>query len=166
VLYLLDANVLITANSTYYSIDQVPEFWSWIQHQGQNENIKIPLEIMEEIQAGGKDPLLDWISDKERQTALLLDERVKPELVQRVVDDGYAKDLTDEEVEKLGQDPFLLAYGLAQPNRCIVTTEVSKPTATRHNRRIPDVCTTLSLKCCGPFQINKALGFKTSWKKP
>ena len=26
-LYLLDANVLITANLTYYPLDQVPEFW-------------------------------------------------------------------------------------------------------------------------------------------
>jgi hypothetical protein len=33
-LYLLDANVLITAHNTYYAIDQVPEFWEWIAHQG------------------------------------------------------------------------------------------------------------------------------------
>jgi hypothetical protein len=168
VLYLLDANVLITANSLYYPLDQVPEFWSWIQHQSEAGQIKIPLEIMEEIQAGSKnkDPLLDWINDKQRQAALLLNETIDPELVRRVVSDGYAKNLTDEEVEKLGRDPFLLAYGLAHHDRCIVTTEVPKPTATKHNRKIPDVCKTLSLECCGPFQLNKALGFKTSWKKP
>lgn len=28
-LYLLDANILITAANTYYGISQVPEFWSW-----------------------------------------------------------------------------------------------------------------------------------------
>lgn len=110
--------------------------------------------------------MLDWIDDKERQTALVLNESIKSELVQRVVNDGYAKDLTDEEIEKLGRDPFLLAYGLAQQDRCVVTTEVPKPTATRHNRRIPDVCNTLSPECCGPFHLNKVLGFKTSWKKP
>ena len=42
-LYLLDANVPITANNTYYPIEQVPEFWGWLQHQGQQGNIKIPL---------------------------------------------------------------------------------------------------------------------------
>ena len=33
-LYLLDANILITAANTYYGISRVPEFWSWLQHQG------------------------------------------------------------------------------------------------------------------------------------
>ena len=32
-LHLLDANVLITAHNQYYPIDQVPEFWGWLQHQ-------------------------------------------------------------------------------------------------------------------------------------
>jgi len=166
VLYLLDANVLITANSTYYPIDQVPEFWGWIQHQGEAGQVKIPLEIMEEIQAGrkDKDPLLDWIKDTKIQKALLFDESVKPELVQRVVTKGYASDLSDEEIEKLGRDPFLIAYGLAQQGRCVVTTEVSRPSKKRHNRKIPDVCATLSLECCGPFEVNRALGFRTSWK--
>jgi hypothetical protein len=166
VLYLLDANILITANNSYYPLDQVPEFWSWIQFQGESGNVKIPLEILEEIQAGrkGNDPLLDWIKGKDVQKALLLEESVKPELVQRAVCDGYADDLTDEEVEKLGRDPFLVAYALAKSSRCVVTTEVSKPTKKRHNRKVPDVCASFSLSCCGPFEINRALGFRTSWK--
>jgi hypothetical protein len=55
VLYLFDANVLITASNTYYPIDQIPEFWEWLQFQGRGGNIKLPLEIMEEILAGKKD---------------------------------------------------------------------------------------------------------------
>jgi hypothetical protein len=54
VLYLFDANVLITAGNTYYPIDQVPEFWEWLHYQGMAGNIKLPLEIMEEILAGKK----------------------------------------------------------------------------------------------------------------
>jgi len=78
VLYLLDANVLITANSAYYPIDQVPEFWGWMHHQASSDQIKIPREILEEIRAGRKDDdqLLDWISSPEIETALLLDEVV------------------------------------------------------------------------------------------
>jgi hypothetical protein len=44
VLYLFDANVLITAGNTYYPIDQVPEFWEWLHYQGMAGNIKLPLE--------------------------------------------------------------------------------------------------------------------------
>src|SRR5271156_18925 len=110
-LYLVDANILITANSSYYPIDQVPEFWSWLQYQGAAGRVKIPLEIMEEVREGRKDndPLIDWISQDENADALLFEEIVDPALVQRVVLIGYADDLTDDEVEKIGRDPFLIA---------------------------------------------------------
>jgi hypothetical protein len=130
--YLLDANILITANSSYYPIDQVPEFWSWIQYQGVSGLVKIPLEIMEEVRAGRQDndPLIDWISEAENADALTFDGIVDVDLVQRVVSEGYANDLTDDEVEKLGRDPFLIAYALASPDeRCVVTTEISRPSA-------------------------------------
>jgi hypothetical protein len=167
VLYLLDANVLITANSTYYPIDQIPEFWSWVHHQATSNRIKIPREIMEEIKAGRKDddPLLDWINLVEIEAALLFDEAVDVALVQHVVSAGYAPDLSDDEVEKIGRDPFLIAYALAHPaNRTVVTTEVSKPSAQRHNRKVPDVCQTVGAVSCGPFALNKVLGFRTGWK--
>lgn len=166
-LYLLDANVLITANSTYYAIDQVPEFWSWIHHQGVTGNIKLPREIMEEVKAGrkDKDPLIDWLSDPEIASGLLLEEEVNIDLVQQVVSKGYANDLSDDEVDKLGRDPFLIAYALAAAaRRTVVTIEVSKPTATRHNRKVPDVCQTLGVQSCGPFTLNRVLGFSTGWK--
>jgi hypothetical protein len=44
-LYLLDANVLITANNTYYPIDTVPEYWEWVGHQATARALKIPVEI-------------------------------------------------------------------------------------------------------------------------
>ena len=126
--------------------------------------MKIPLEIMEEIQEGRDgDPLIDWVSDAEDD--LRLDEVVDDALVRRVMTEGYAPDLTDIEVEKLGRDPFLIAYGLANgPERCVVTTEVSKPSARRQNRKVPDVCNGLAVGCCGPFELNRALGFRTSWR--
>jgi hypothetical protein len=167
VLYLLDANVLITANSNYYPIDQIPEFWSWLHHQATSGRIKIPREIMEEIEAGRKDddPLLDWISTPEIKAALLLHETVDVALVQHVVSTAYAPDLRDDEVEKIGRDPFLIAYALADPaDRTVVTIEISKPSAQRANRKVPDVCQAVGAASCGPFGLNKALGFNTGWR--
>jgi hypothetical protein len=165
-LYLLDANILITAANTYYGITTVPEFWSWLNHQGASGRLKIPIEMYEEVLEGRKedDELLDWVKSTPNKAALLLDEAAKPDLVQRVVSEGYAKDLTDDEVEKIGRDPFLISYGLAGANRCIATTEVSKPSKQRQNRHIPDVCQTLDVRWCGPWDLNRALGFRTGWR--
>jgi len=167
VLYLLDANVLITANNKYYPIDQVPEFWEWLQHQGESGHIKAPLEILEEVKAGRKDNdlLLDWLKVDDNYNALLLGEEVDLQHVQRVVRNGYANDLTDDEIELLGRDPFLVAYALAQADRTVVTTEVSRPSKQRQNRKVPDVCNTLGVNCIDPFELNRALKFKTAWKK-
>jgi hypothetical protein len=125
VLYLLDANYSITANNTYYGIDQVPEFWEWLRYQGETGNVKIPLEIIEEMKQGRteNDLLYDWICRPEIEQALLLDEEVDAALVQHVVTTGYAADLTDSEVEYIGRDPFLVAYALVNSSqRCVVTT--------------------------------------------
>jgi Domain of unknown function (DUF4411) len=166
-LYLLDANVLITANSQYYPIDQVPEFWGWMHHQAESGHVKIPLEVMEEIKDGRKDGdlLLDWILQDAVYDALLFQEAVDAALVQSILSTGYAPDLTDVEVEKIGRDPFLIAYGLAHPaDRCVITTEVSRPSAERQNRKIPDVCRAFGVRCFGPFVLNRSLGFHTGWK--
>lgn len=166
-LYLLDANILITAANTYYGIARVPEFWSWLHHQGTSGHVKIPLEMYEEVLEGRKekDELLDWAKDDATRSALLFDEVPRPDLVQRAVREGYGNDLTDDEVEKIGRDPFLVAYCLVDVvGRCVVTTEVSKPSKQRHNRHVPDVCQSLGVNCCGPWDLNRQLGFKTGWK--
>lgn len=168
-LYLLDANVLITAHTLYYGIESVPEFWSWLAHQGDAGSLKIPLENFEEVKDGStdeeRDLLYAWVTEADNKKAVLLDEKVDQTLVAQVISEGYAPDLTEDEILQLGRDPFLIAYALSDPtHRCVVTTEASKPTKQRQNRRIPDVCTTLGIRCCDTFAMTKALGFKTGWK--
>ena len=120
---------------------------------------------MEEILAGKiDDPLLLWIKDASNQQALLLEENIDPDLVNTVVESGYGEGLTDDQIEELGRDPFLIAYGLFGQGRCIVTAEVSAPSKKRQNRRIPDVCADFRVECCTPFKVNRELGFKTGWK--
>ena len=68
------------------------------------------------------------------------------------------------QVEKIGRDPFLIAYAFENSERSIVTTEVSKPKRQRHSRHVPDVCLSLKVLWCGPWELNEKLGFTTSWK--
>lgn len=168
-LYLLDANVLITAHNNYYPIDSVPEFWGWIAHQGEAGAVKMPLEIYEEIKEGGEehDPLYDWAASEPVKAALVLLEEVNRQHVSNCIATGYAPDLTDQELLQIGRDPFLIAYAMASPHdRCVVTNEVSAPRKTRQNRRVPDVCETMGAKCCNTFAMMRALEFKTGWKAP
>jgi len=162
-LYLLDANVLIDANRDYYAIERVPEFWEWLAHSGKNDLVKIPLEVYEEINEGNDD-LAIWAKEDGNRTALLLQEEVDISLVSHVTNEGYALNLTDDEVEKIGRDPFLIAYALVDPsNRCVVTTEVSKPNRQRANRHLPDVCRHFNVRSCNTFEFVRALNFRTKW---
>ena len=169
-LYLLDANTLIDAKRDYFEFERVPEFWEWIQHQGEVGNIKIPVEIYEEFEEarkadGERDELAEWAADQAVKSALLLDEEANPALVSQVITEGYCPDPTDQEIETMGRDPFLVAHDLADPeNRTVVTTEVSKPAKRRANRKIPDVGRDLGVRCINNFQLLRDLDFRTGWK--
>ncbi len=123
--------------------------------------MKIPLEIYEEV-TDGNDAVAVWLENN--KNALLLGEDVREELVTRVTEEGYANDLSDDEIEKMGRDPFLIAYALADlGQRCVVSTEVSKPTATRANRKVPDVCDYFKVPCRNTFALIRELDFNTGW---
>ena len=106
-----------------------------------------------------------WAKEPENKKALLLDEDVDIGLVQKVTLEGYAPDLTDIGIEKIGRDPFLIAYALKDlKNRVLVTNESSKPKRVKANRHIPDVCNDFSVQSINSFQFVKELGFTTTWE--
>lgn len=164
-LYLLDANVLIDANRDYYPIARVPEFWEWLLEMGRLNRIKVPHEIYEEVifprpSKDNEDRLVEWL--KEDSETLVLGEEVAVELVGRVTEQGYANDLTDVEIEKIGRDPFLVAYALVdRQNRSVVTTEHSSPKKQRANRKLPDVCLDFNVGCINTFALIQELDFHT-----
>ena len=170
-LYLLDANTLIDAKRDYYPIDRVPEFWDWIAFQGRQGAIKVPIEIYEEFsdtrdKHGNKDPLAEWAYQEDVKNALLLEEEAEQDLVARITYGGYLPNPTDDELKRVGRDPFLLSYALKDlENRCIVTTETSKPSRLGANRHIPDVCRDVGIICINNFQMIRELNFSTSWNE-
>jgi Domain of unknown function (DUF4411) len=126
--------------------------------------VKVVQEIYEEFK-GGSDELAGWAKQTEVEGVLRFDESVDISLVRKVITEGYAPDLGDDELEELGRDPFLAAYALADPhNRTVVTTEVSKPSRQRANRHLPDVCRDLGVSCCNTFEMTAALDFTTAWR--
>ena len=166
VLYILDANVLIDANRDYYPIERVPEFWDWLAEMGEQGRVKVPVEVYEEVvlpSSSRPDQLIEWL--RLHRDVLVLQETVREDLVARVTEEGYADDLTDVELEKIGRDPFLIAYALVNvSDRCIVTTEHSRPSRSRANRHLPDVSQHFNVPCISTFDMIRSLDFRTGWR--
>jgi hypothetical protein len=163
VIYLLDADTLIRADTTFYPLTRFPVFWQWLRFNGSAGNIKIPLEQYEEVTTG-RGQLVEWLKDEENREALLFMEEVDPNLVAEVTVKGYAPDLDEAEQETVGRDPFLIAYALvAADERCVVSFEVSAPSKKRANRKVPDVCADFGVTCITLFDLINLLDFTTDW---
>ena len=48
-LYLLDANVLISAQELHYPLSRIPQSWGWVLAQADTGTMKLPIEIFNEI---------------------------------------------------------------------------------------------------------------------
>lgn len=163
-LYLLDANVLIDAKRGYYAFEMVPEFWEWLVHMARQGTIKVPQEVYDKLTGGIRDDLANWL--KSNKSVLLLKEEVNIEILNKVIEQGYAPDLTEAEFEKLNEDPFLIAYALVdKERRCVVTTEISSPSKQRANRKIPDVCSYFRVSCYDTVALLRELNFRTGWNR-
>ena len=163
-LFLLDADTLIRGDREAYPLARFPVFWNWLVHQGATGRVKIAVEQFEEVTAG-KGELVDWLKSPPVKTALLLLEEADPSLVARVVAQGYAPDLNEQEVEQLGLDPFLIAHALRERGRrTVVTFERSRPSARRANRKVPDVCRAVGVPSCDLYRLIRELDFTTNWR--
>lgn len=98
------------------------------------------------------------------KAALTFDEEADPALVAEVTLSGYGE-LDESGTEQVGRDPFLIAYAYAaKEQRCVVTFENSAPSKKGKNRKIPDICNDLGVKCITLFDMIEALDFTTDWK--
>ena len=162
-MYLLDANALINAHRYWYALNRVPEFWLWLIHHAEAGFIKLPAEIYAEIE-GGNDALSGWITEPAHRTALLLAEDSDLDRVQLVLT-RYGDQLTDAEILKIGQDPFLVAAAYGHDDRVVVTAETSAAAKQRGNRKVPDICNDCGVPWRTPVQLINELDFTTSWNQ-
>ena len=160
-MYLLDANVLIQADAEYYPLDRFPQFWKWIADRGRNDVLKIPREIYDEIVAG-RGVLVDWLKQSDVKSALVLEEQPDPTLVRRCLEIGYQSNdpkFDADDIAAIGRDAFLVAYGMADSTRIIVTKEVSKKSWRRGRTKVPDACDDCRVRWTTDFEMYRILNF-------
>jgi hypothetical protein len=158
-MYLLDANVLIFAKRDYYPMDRFPEYWDWLLYQAECGNVKIPSQIWDELQEHDDD-VRAWV--REHREVLILDcddiDLHVPDVLS-----CYADDLTESELEQIGADPFLVAGGIATKS-VVVSKEGSAPSRQRANRKVPDICTRMGVRCITDHLLIRELDFRTNWR--
>ena len=91
--------MIIDANRDYYPIRRVPEFWAWLVYMGEQDRVKVPQEVYEKVTDAKDDDLAEWL--RANRDAMLLAEDVDTGIVNYVIEQGYANDLTDDEIEQL-----------------------------------------------------------------
>jgi len=158
-LHRVDANVLIRAHADYYPIDRIKPFWDWLLAMAEADRVKTPREIYDAV-ASSPDHLGQWLRRPEVRKAIILPEATSGATVAAVISKGYAPDLNDVEVEKIGRDSFLVAAALGGVGRVVVTREVSSPNKKRANRRLPDVCKTMGVPWMNDFDLWRTLDFR------
>ncbi|WP_425406813.1 DUF4411 family protein [Hwanghaeella sp.] len=174
-MYVIDANCLIFAKNYHFQFERVPQFWSWLQNKAEADLVKMPIETWSKIgdyPPDRRDELAEWaIANKD---ALILadrayDARFPDVLHQYTQPDGAA--LTEAETNTVGDDYALIASAL-HGGYTVVTDEVSRQSAQRANRKVPDVCADLNVPCIdldgrrGGDALINILDFRVDWDKP
>lgn len=154
-LYLLDANAIIAPNNQYFPIRRIPQYWKWLLEQADADMVKIPDEIFQEI-TPENDDFSNWI--KTNKTKLILNEQLDKEIFNKVINEGY--EIENGDTSEIKNDAIFIAYAKRKPNRIVVTKEESKPDKKKKNRKIPDVCEKLGIKCINDFEFQEECDFR------
>lgn len=154
---LLDANVFITAKNTYYGLDIVPAFWSWLEDQAAVGTLASTDLIYDELKDGGDD-LADWV--RERQQLIFhvrSDSATVAGYVDRIHRWARRERYRDHAIADFMDcaDPFLIGAA-AQDGYTVVTQEVL--TTSRRKIKIPNVCRYLGVSYENTFEMMRRLG--------
>jgi len=156
--HLLDSNVFIFSKRDYYPIDRVPEYWGWLVYKFESGDLKMPRQVFKEI-CGHEDELKDWAHENE--DALILDNKEFDRVVGAVLE-RYGQ-VTTSDLEYIGADPFLIAAGMVTGST-VVSKEVSSPSKKGRNRKVPDICRELGVRCINDHEMIRELDFRTNWR--
>lgn len=153
--FLLDANVLMTAARFYYAFDLLPGFWSVLNSQAQNGSVCSIERVHEEINRGN-DELVSWVNSTFLDYCFRTD---TPAVVQAYADiirwsqgqRQYKQAILDAFARYDHADPWLVAYAKANPS-VVVTLESANP-ATRKKIPLPIVCEAFGVPWVNTFDM-------------
>lgn len=149
-MYLLDANIFITAKNLHYGFDFVPAFWEWLD-QGHHAGILCSIDSVGSELAAGEDELTQWAGAR-GDLFLEPDAATLPSL-QTLTRWAYGGGFTPAAIETFlaSADYQLVAYAHAH-GHTVVTHERPDPNA-KKRIMIPQACIAMGVQWTDPFSM-------------
>lgn len=157
-LYIIDTNILITANNLQYPLDIMPKFWDLLLEKGGNKTVLID-RVKSELLAGG-DLLSEWVADNcdsfinktVNDTKVV---NVYSSLIQDVQNNDQYFESAKQEFASVA-DSWICAHALAY-NYVVVTLERYQPDA-KKRILIPNICKQYGIKYISLIDYIREIG--------
>lgn len=154
-LFLLDANVLMTAARLYYAFDIVPTFWSSLNSKAGTGNLRSIDRVQDEINRGD-DELVTWANAAFLDYFVKTDTQDVLQAYARIIgwsqeQHHYSSALLQSFARFEHADPWLVAYAITH-NAVVVTLELPNP-ATRKKIPLPLVCEAFGVSWLNTFDM-------------
>jgi hypothetical protein len=148
--YLLDANVFISAKNLHYGFDFCPAFWHWLDDRNVDGTVFSIEKVGDEVVAGADD-LARWAAERRANFFLPLDPGVVASLAAvSAWATGQSYDPAAVSTFLSIADYYLVSQAHAR-GHTIVTHE--KPGASAKKIKIPDACIGLGIRCITPYEM-------------
>lgn len=158
-MYLLDANVFITAKNAYYGMDFAPGFWSWLSDAHDVGKVYTVQAVRDEL-VGSEDELAEWI----KQQPKTFFETPGSEAIEKMAElSGWctseARYTQAARTTFLSSADFFLVAQAAALGFTVVTHERSEPES-KKIVKIPDACLALGVPYMSPWKMLRDEGAK------
>lgn len=157
--YLLDANVFITASRRYYAFDLVPTFWSALVANANTGRIVSIDRVRDEI-SRGNDDLSVWTNgDFHHAFQSTNDSEVLARYAEIIAwsqnQNQYSSAVKAEFARAENADPWLVAY--ASVHGCVVVTHEVADVNIKRKIPIPNVCNAFGVVYTDTYNMLRSL---------
>jgi hypothetical protein len=156
-MYLLDANILMSAADSHYPIEVVPGFWREVLELLDSNQARIHRSVYDELVQYRQKWLYGWVKDNIHDAHILdLDKEqlIKLALVTGWVQHERQPPYRQENLSKFlsGADPQIIAAAMSI-EAVIVTYEKGTSNPKSRKVKIPDVASHFGVSCMSPIDM-------------
>ena len=156
--FLIDTNILISANNSLYPPDLFPSFWKAMQASIENGDIGILRVVKEEIE-GCRDELESWIRDIDFAPLDHNSDRIVEcySSIANYIVRRYPEKAISWLSSSACADPWLISFAMANGG-IIVTNEEAVPENSR-KVKIPNIAGHFGIRCTDHIGMMRSLGY-------